>query len=58
MRHVVMEIACKHFALGLKFTVSFFLIMLIDISQKRDVLIELICFKGFILLLWQKLILE
>ncbi len=53
-----MKIACKHFALGLKFTVSFFLIILIDIAQKRDVLIELICFKGFILLLWQKLILE
>ena len=58
VRHVVMEIACIHFVMGLEFTVSFLLIVLVDMSQKRGVLIEVICFEGFNFLLGQKFILE
>ncbi len=58
MGQVVKEIASVHSALGLEFTVALLVILLVDMTQKGGVLVNLIGVEGFVWLLGQELILE
>lgn len=58
MGHIVEEVAGVHFVFGLEFAVALLVILLVDMTQKGSVFVDLIVGEGFAGLLGQELILE
>jgi hypothetical protein len=56
--HIVEEVAGVHFVTRLKFAVALLVILLVDMTQKGSVFVDLIVGEGFVGLLGQELILE
>jgi hypothetical protein len=58
MGHIFVEVAGVHFVFGLEFAVALLVILLVDMTQKGNVLVYLIVGEGFVGLLGQELIPE
>lgn len=56
--HIVEEVAGVHFVFVLEFAVALLVILLVDMTQKGSVFVDLIVGEGFVGLLGQELILE